>query len=195
MPAIDRQRAAWLAANVLAYESELRGWLARRPVRGLEIDDVVQETYAVLSGLADTSHITQPRAYLYTTAQSILLQHVRRARIVSIEAVAEIERLDISHDELSPERHAMAGQELRRIGEVLARLPDRCRQVFVMRRVEGLSQREIASRLGISENTVEKHIVKGLRLLMDTLGKAPVTAQTQGRSGAGEDPWNEKIGL
>jgi RNA polymerase sigma factor (sigma-70 family) len=192
---LDRQRAAWLAANVLAYEPELRGWLARRPVRGLEIDDIVQETYAVLSGLADIGHITQPRAYLYTTAQSILLQHVRRARIVSIEAVAEIERLDITHDERCPERHAMAGQELRRIGEALATLPEKCRQVFVLRRVEGLSQREIAVRLGISENTVEKHIVKGLRLLMNALGSTPVPTQSRGSSQAGKRPWNEKIGL
>ncbi|MET0288827.1 MAG: sigma-70 family RNA polymerase sigma factor [Pseudoxanthomonas sp.] len=191
MRALDRQRTAWLAAHVLPHEPELRGWLARHRVRGLEVDDVIQETYAILSGLAEVGHITQPRAYLYTTAQSVLLQHVRRARIVSIETVAEIERLDISSDELSPERHAIAGQELRRIGQALATLPDKCRQVFVMRKVEGLSQREIALQLGISENTVEKHVVKGLKLLMVMLGRPPAAGSRTSKV-VGDDVLNKQ---
>src|SRR3546814_9661251 len=86
-------------------------WLSRRLGAGLEVDDVVQEAYAVLVELPDVAHIREPRAYLFTTARSVVLQHVRRSRIVAIEAVAEIDRLDIEHDERSPDRHAMAGQE------------------------------------------------------------------------------------
>src|SRR3546814_7806676 len=112
------------------------------------------------------AHIREPRAYLFTTARSVVLQHGRRSRIVAIEAVAEIDRLDIEHDERSPDRHAMAGQELRRIGALIAALPAKCREAFVLRKVQGLSQREIAGRMRISENTVEKHVGKGLRLLM-----------------------------
>src|SRR3546814_8845974 len=88
----------------------------------------------------------------------MVLQHVRRSRIVAIEAVAEIDRLDIEHDERSPDRHAMSGQELRRIGALIAALPAKCREAFVLRKVQGLSQREIAGRMRISENTVEKHV-------------------------------------
>ncbi|NJC49842.1 UNVERIFIED_ORG: RNA polymerase sigma-70 factor (ECF subfamily) [Xanthomonas campestris] len=178
MPAIDSQRAAWLATQVLPHEPALRRWLRKHAPGNVDCDDVIQETYAILAGLGEVGHIANPRAYLFTAAQSVLLQQVRRARIVSIESVAEIERLDITQDERSPERHAIAGQELRRIGEALAALPDKCRQVFLLRKVDGLSQREIAARLGISENTVEKHIVKGLRLLMARMGRTPSPAQT-----------------
>mgnify|MGYP001057820496 CR=1 FL=1 len=178
MPAIDSQRAAWLATQVLPHEPALRRWLRKHAPGNVDCDDVIQETYAILAGLGEVGHIANPRAYLFTAAQSVLLQQVRRARIVSIESVAEIERLDITQDERSPERHAIAGQELRRIGEALAALPDKCRQVFLLRKVDGLSQREIAARLGISENTVEKHIVKGLRLLMARMGRTPAPAQT-----------------
>src|SRR3546814_4651055 len=69
--------------------------------------------------------------------------------IVAIEAVAEIDRLDIEHDERSPDRHAMAGLELRRIGALIAALPAKCREAFVLRKVQGLSQREIAGRMQI----------------------------------------------
>ncbi|MBB3761651.1 RNA polymerase sigma factor [Xanthomonas arboricola] len=182
MPAIDSQRAAWLATQVLPHEPALRRWLRKHAPGNVDCDDVIQETYAILAGLGEVGHIANPRAYLFTAAQSVLLQQVRRARIVSIESVAEIERLDITQDERSPERHAIAGQELRRIGEALAALPDKCRQVFLLRKVDGLSQREIAARLGISEDTVEKHIVKGLRLLMARMGRTPAPAPTAGQA-------------
>ena len=54
-------------------------------------------------------------------------------------------------------------------GVAFDRLPDRCREVVWLRRVEDLSQKEVAVRLGISEKTVEKHIAKGMRLLADHL--------------------------
>ena len=134
-----------------------------------DVDDVIQETYAILAALADVSHVRQPRAYVYSVAQSVVLQQLRRAQVVSIEAVAEIERVAIGGEEACPERTASSRQELARIGALIESLPDKCRQAFVLRRVEGYSQREIAQRMQISENTVEKHICKGIRVLMDSM--------------------------
>src|SRR3546814_19998225 len=133
--------------------------------------------------LPGVAHIREPRAYLFTTARSVVLQHVRRSRIVAIEAVAEIDRLDIEHDERSPDRHAMAGQELRRIGALIAALPAKCREAFVLRKVQGLSQREIAGRMRISENTDENHVGKGTRLLMRSLAR---DADAAAKAAAGE---------
>lgn len=186
------KRARWLAEHVLPHEPALRAWLAHRlhgrSGAGLEVDDVVQETYAVLARLGDVSHVRNPRAYVFTTAQSVVLQQLRRSRIVAIETVAEIDRLDVAHEQRSPERCAVAHQELRHIGELIAGLPPKCRQAFILRKVHGLSQREIARHMSISESTVEKHIGKGLRVLMDALGKGSVgqgcggAAATQGRN-------------
>lgn len=175
MNAVTPERARWLASHVLPHEAGLRMRLARLVRAQVDVDDVVQETYAILAALDDTSQIRQPRAYLFSVARSVILQQVRRARIVSIEAVAEVERLDIEHDELSPDRHAAAGQELRRVGELLAGLPKRCRQAFLLRKLEGMSQREIAARMGISENTVEKHIGKCLKHLLRAIAEDTTT--------------------
>lgn len=161
------EQAQWIADHVLPHEPALRAWLRRRMPRALDLDDIVQETYAVLAGLSGHAHITNPRAYLFTAAQSVVLQQVRRAQVVSFETVAELEKLDVEHDTLSPERHALAGDELRLMSALIMSLPEKCRQAFVLRKVQGLSQREISLRMGISENTVEKHICKGLRVLME----------------------------
>lgn len=170
-------QAQWIADHILPHEPDLRAWLRRRLPRSLDLDDIVQESYAVLAGIRDISHISNPRAYLFTTANSVVLQQVRRAQVVSFETVSELERLDVASDEFDPERHAVAGAELRRIAALIMSLPEKCRHAFVLRKVHGLPQREIAERMGISENTVEKHICKGLRLLMEDMKDGPHSAQ------------------
>ncbi|WP_449467042.1 RNA polymerase sigma factor [Stenotrophomonas humi] len=175
-----KERALWLAEHVLPCEPALRNWLQRRLSVRQDADDVIQETYAILASMPDVSHVRQPRAYVYTVAQSVVLQQLRRAQVVSIEAVAEIDHVAISGDEVCPERTASSRQELARIGALIDGLPDKCREAFVLRRVEGYSQREIAQRMQISENTVEKHICKGIRVLMEAM-KRDDNGTKQGR--------------
>ena len=189
-PPIPEGRARWLADEVIPHEPALRSWLHGHAPDSMEVDDIVQETYAVLAALDEVAHILNPRAYLFTTARSVMLQQLRRARIVPIVAVAEVERLSILVDDVTPERSAVAGQDLGRIGTLIASLPARCREVFVLRRVEGLPQREIAARMGISENTVEKHIGKALRLLMEAMARDPAPGRGSREGpvqGQGED--------
>src|SRR3546814_4149962 len=96
----------------------------------------------------------------------------------------------MEHDERWPDRHARACQELRRIGALIAALPAKCREAFVLRKVQGLSQREIAGRMRISENTVEKHVGKGLRLLMRSLAR-DADAAAMAAAEANEKGWKD----
>ena len=183
---VGKKRALWLADCILPHEPALRAWLHGRLGAAMEVDDIVQETYAVLAAMDDVGHVRNPRAYLFTAAKSVVLQHLRRARIVSIEVVAEIDRLPMAWDERSPERYAGAHQELRLLSDALSALPSKCRQAFALRKIEGLSQREVAQRMGISENTVEKHVGKGLRILMHAFGhESASTAQPRPDTGVG----------
>jgi RNA polymerase sigma factor (sigma-70 family) len=165
----SQDRAVWLAHHVLPHEPALRAWLRRRRIDGLEIDDVVQEAYAVLASLASVDHIDSPRAYAFQTAQSVILRHLRRARVVRIDTFDNLEMLNLSTDEASPEVQASSRQELRRVAELISALPPKCREAFSLRKVDGLSQRDVARRMGISESTVEKHIGRALRTLMDAM--------------------------
>lgn len=172
------RRNAWIRANLLPHESALRAWLQQRRISSDEIDDVVQETYKTLAGAGSVAHISNPRAYMFVTAQSIYLQNVRRAKRLSLESIGTVEHLEMDADRVSPERVLMARQTLGQVDELISALPEKCRQAFWLRRMEGLSQREVAHRMGVSENTIEKHVGKGLRVLARALAVALLYVMT-----------------
>lgn len=165
MNLFKRQRAAWLVQHVLPHERVLRGWLINHFRDHAEVDDVVQECYALMMSMEDVSHIKNVRNYLVVAARSVVLQRLRRAKVVHIESVGEMGRLNIASELPSPESHVSGIQKLRQLEQCVGQLPDRCREVFLLRKMNGLTQRQIAERLSISENTVQKHLAKALKHL------------------------------
>jgi RNA polymerase sigma-70 factor (ECF subfamily) len=170
MLANDRERTRWFLRNILPHEPALRNWLRRCQLLGIEADDVVQEAYAILADLESVEHIRFPRAYFFQIARSIITKHVRRSKVVSIHMLDDMTHLDVPDESPSPERIASDRDQLRRLSQAIGGMPAKAKEAFVLRRVEGLSQREIAARMAISENTVEKHISRGLRFLADWFG-------------------------
>lgn len=164
-------RALWLTQHILVHEPELRSWLSRRAVPGLDIDDVVQESYAIIAGLQSVDHIRNPRVYFFEVAKSVILQGFRKSRVIAFSALAEFDALSIPDERPSPEIIAAGRQELHRLSDMIEDLPPKCREAFVLRKVKGLSQRDAAMAMAISENTVEKHIGKALHLLGALIGR------------------------
>lgn len=178
------ERALWLARCVLPHEPALRVWLRRKSVSGLEVDDIVQETYTRLSTIESVSGIRDPKTYFFQTAHSIIVNHVRRSRIVPILAVGHLEPFEMAAEQADPETQVADHQELQRLAEAIAKLPGKIRDVFILRRVHDLTQRQVAQRLGLSENTVEKHMSKGFTLmasLFERGGNPPSRASNRER--------------
>lgn len=171
MGLVSTRRAAWLGQWVFPNEPELRAWLSRKTLSGFEIDDVVQETYAVLAGMESVDHIRNPRTYMFEVAKSVVLQALRRSRIVTFDTLAEVaDGMQLPADEPSPEQIVADRQELGRVAALIAALPPKCREAFTLRKVHGLSQKQAARRLGVSENTIEKHVGKALAILTQKIG-------------------------
>lgn len=155
----------WFISEILVHEAALSNYLRRCWPQRSELHDLRQEVYVRIYEAAGKTRPTQPRAFLFATARHLMSDRLRRARVVSIEAVGDFDALNVLIDEVSPERWCGGRQTLKRLAESFDRLPDRCRQVIWLRRVEEFSQKEVAMHLGISEKTVEKHTAKGMRLL------------------------------
>lgn len=158
---------AWFASEILVHEQALSYFLRRCWPHRDELHDLRQEVYVRVYEAAGKALPTTPKAFLFATARHLMADRVRRSRVVSIEAVGDFESLNVLIEEVTPERWSSGRQTLKRLTEAFDRLPDRCREVVWLRRVEELPQKEVAMRLGISEKTVEKHIAKGVRLLAE----------------------------
>lgn len=166
----DGELDAWFVREVLPLEAVLTRFLCRNWRNKSEIPDLRQEVYVRVFEAARTSGLPrQIKPFVFSAARNLLIDHVRRARIVSIESVADLEASVVSTGEGNPEWAAIRRDDLRTLRAALAQLPPRCREVVAMRKIEGLAQRDVARRLGIAESTVEKQVAKGVRLLAHIL--------------------------
>lgn len=184
---------AWVAREVIVHEASLRGWL-RRTMNVDDVEDIIQESYCRIASLTDVSHIRSGRAYLFTTARMLVLEKIRRSRVVSIDTAIEIEKIDPADDHPSPEQVASGQQELRRVKRLIDALPERCRNVFRLRKIEGLSQREVAQALNLSEHTVENDVAKGLRLILKAVAEGDLQAETGLRNLEAHEPTRHTTG-
>jgi len=183
----------WFKHEILVHEAALVRFLNRWPNRD-EVHDLRQEVYVrVYAAAAKARPTTSPKTFLFQTARHLLIDRLRRSRIVSIEGVADLDVLNVMVDDVSPERRVHARQELNLLARAFARLSPRCREVIWLRRVDQLSQKEVASRLGITESSVEKHVIKGTRLLADAVfgNEMPAGAEREPRGSRAESVDNE----
>jgi DNA-directed RNA polymerase specialized sigma24 family protein len=147
-PLDNHARCRWIAAHVLPYESELRGWLRRRlgVFSANNVDDLVQDAFT-RTRAADFCTIRNGRAYLYATIRHLLAEHARHSHIVPIELLGEIDALSILSEDA---RTGTSGG---------------CP-------VDGLSVGEIAQRMGLSKKTIENHFTRALARIALVLATA-----------------------
>ena len=147
------------------YE-ELVGTWTRRLRNRQQAADLAHDTFVrVLE--SDSAAVQQPRASLHQTARNIAVDGYRRE-----DRRSAVQPEAIDHSESSsgdPEHFMRAIQLADSIERALAELPVNCRKVFVWQKIEGLTQAEIAARLGLSKNMVEKYMIRTLRHLRDRL--------------------------
>jgi RNA polymerase sigma-70 factor (ECF subfamily) len=177
---------AWITSNVLPHEAELRMRLGRVCKDAAEVDDLLQEVYCRLLDHASLDQVRDARSYVMRIAKNILVDQFRHNTVIQIDAVANLEELEVEDPAPCPERVAMARAELRWVLSLISNLPDRCKQVIRARRVYGLSQNATAQALGLSEGVVEQVTMKAMALIserIESVGAYPAEQRARPKAG------------
>ena len=144
------------------YYGPLLSFFRKRTRDPAEVQDLVQQVFLSLSRHPDVAAIKNPDAYIFQTAANTLRDHLRRDVVRSRCELREEIADTAGGSAFSPERVLLGQEEMARIAAALRQLPERTRDIFMLRCFEGLKHGEIAGLYGISVRAVEKHAAKAL---------------------------------
>jgi RNA polymerase sigma factor (sigma-70 family) len=166
---VDSQQsesAKWFAQEVQPHEPALRAVL-HKSFTGADVDDLVQESLVRTWRAKTKGPIESGRNFLFAVARNAVRDLIRRRSANKTIPVTENAPMDVLEDKPGVADIVSHQQDLELLAEAVRALPDRCREVFLLRKIQGLSQRDIAARLRITENTVESLVAKGARRCAD----------------------------
>ncbi len=155
----ERERLDALARD---YRPALTRYFGKRAHQRADVDDLVQEVLLRVAVRGDGSSIEQPEAYLMRSASNVWRDHLRKKKTHAEAAHDAYDESDVTPIDDGPASLASADESLARLIAILGELTPRTRQIFVLRRVEGMRQKAVAKRLGISVSAVEKHMIKAI---------------------------------
>ncbi len=166
----DEQDRALLAALSQRFRGVLMRYFERHLRESADVEDMVQEVFMRLLRRRDLVAINRQEGYLFETAASVMRDRARRRAVRHAQSHERYEESVHAVEDVSLERVSMDTEALQMLARALQELPERTRMVFVLHRMEELRQSEIARRLGISVSAVEKHMIKAMAYLMDSVG-------------------------
>ncbi|MDB5397427.1 MAG: putative sigma-70 factor, subfamily protein [Rhodospirillales bacterium] len=132
-------------------------------------EELTQEAFARLQS-STRSHLESPRGFLFRTAHNLALDHLRRARCVPIDQIDDRAAELLADETPSPEEQVAAREELAIMRAIIMELPPKCRQVFLLVRIEGLSHRDVGSEMGMSQTMVRKYLSRAVDHIHARLG-------------------------
>jgi RNA polymerase sigma-70 factor (ECF subfamily) len=158
-------QAKWFTEEILPHERVLRAHLRGAFPAVRDVDDVVQESFLRVWRARAAQPVGLARAFLFRVARNLALDLVRRERVSPVTAVADPAALPVAAPEIGVETALAEAERLRLLGDAIAALPPRSRELIVLCKIDGLTHREAAARLGLAPKTVDEHIHRGLRRL------------------------------
>ncbi len=151
-----------LPASVELHYDELKAFILRKVGCPAMAADVLQDMWVRLAVQEPPEPIHNPRAYLYRVAANLAVDRLRqessRAKFIVVAGAPET----VPSAAPDADRILAGREEFEILCAGIRELPEKCRRVFLLYRADGLTMRQIAARLDISEKTVEKHIARAM---------------------------------
>lgn len=163
----DEELNAWFVREVLPLERALTAFVRRNWRVSEDVFELRQDIYENALTGARRALPQNTRAFVFTVARNHLINQAKRARIVPFETIADLDSVPREIDMFETERALTARDELRRVKEGIDKLPPKCREIVILQKVEGFTDREAAEKLGVSVETVRRQIKLGMKALID----------------------------
>lgn len=138
-------------------------------------EDIIQECFITFWERRDEIKSIALTSLLFTIVRNACINYIKHRDLLTTENLDDLRNLDgeerlYNHDfEFNPESSLVYNELISQINSIIPKLPERCREVFILSRMRGLKNREIAVKLNISTTAVEKHIAKAIIFLKDKL--------------------------
>lgn len=142
---------------------QLKAWLRGSYPAVRDVDDVVQESFLRVWKARAARPIASAKSFLFSVARHLAIDLIRRERVSPVDRLPDLAGLSVLDDGPGVAEVACTREEIALLAQAFLALPPRCREVMLLRQIEGVPQKEIARRLGLSELTVQTHVVNGLR--------------------------------
>ena len=162
MPEVKKTNGVILNAY-LDIRSGLAASVARMLICPEDVEDVLQESYMLVYAQSKKTEIKSIKGYFFRVARNIALKDVARRTKAKYRSLEEIAPLEIKAESVGADLELHYSMKLQAFVEVTKTLPEKCRQAFLLKKLMGLSQKEIAQKMGIAESTVEKHLITAMR--------------------------------
>lgn len=168
-------RAKWFTDEVHPHDAQLKAYLRGAFPTVRDVDDVVQESYLRVWRVRAEGPIRSARAFLFTVARRLAIDGARRCTASPIDAVEDWARLPVADEKADVAGEAEQRERVAILGEAICRLPQRCREVFLLHKIQSLSRRETAEQLGLAEKTVEVQTARAMDRCGEYLRRRGVT--------------------
>lgn len=157
------EHSRWFSEQVHPHDAMLKSYLRNSFPSVRDVDDVVQESYLRIWKARARQSIDSAKAFLFQIARHVATDLIRHERCSPIKGVADLGDLDVFDSGRNAVETACTVEEIALLADAIEALPHRCREVFVLRKLKRVSQREIAHSLGLSEQTVQVQIQRGMK--------------------------------
>jgi RNA polymerase sigma factor (sigma-70 family) len=161
--------SAWFIREIVPLEANLMRYLQHNWRNASDLPDLRQEVYARVFEAARERIPDNAEHFLFVCARNLLIDYVRREQVVPMETFADLDALGIASGTPEPDRLVIEREELRRLEAAFEQLPARTREAVTLAYLQGLSGKEIAKRMGVTQSRVSHYLGDGALILADIL--------------------------